>query len=90
MCYFHILSHCGLSQDTDLSSLCRALSYNSRTLFFIHSVYNSLHLLMPNSQAFPPTIPSLGNHRSVLYVCESVSIARISSLVSYFRFHKHM
>ena len=41
----------------------------SRTLLFIHSVYNSLHLLMSNSQSIPPPphLP-LGNHKSVLYV----------------------
>ena len=37
-------------------------------------IYNSLHLLIPNSQSIPPppTLP-LRNHKSVLYVCESVS-----------------
>ena len=29
----------------------------------------------------------LGNHKSVLYVCESVSVSWIGSFVSYFRFH---
>ena len=40
----------------------------SWTLFFIHSMYNSLHLLIPNSQAIPslPALP-LCNHKSVLY-----------------------
>ena len=47
----------------------------SRTLLFIHSLCNSLHLLIPNSQStpLPPPLP-LGNHKSVLYVCESVSV----------------
>ena len=42
----------------------------SRTLLLILSVYNRLHLLIPNSQSFSP-LPFLllGNHRSVLYVC---------------------
>ena len=45
----------------------------SRTLLFIHSLYNSLHLLTPNSQSIPSPSPSpLGNHKSVLYVCESM------------------
>ena len=35
----------------------------SRALFLIHSVFNSLHLLIPNSQSSLP----LGNHKSVLY-----------------------
>ena len=28
-----------------------------RTLLFIHSVCNTLHLLIPNSQFFPPSLP---------------------------------
>ena len=45
-----------------------------RILLFIHSKCNSLHLLTPNSPSTPllPPFP-LGNHKSVLYVCESVS-----------------
>ena len=45
----------------------------SGTLLFIHALYNSLHLLIPNSQFIPPpsSLP-LGNHKSVLYVRESV------------------
>ena len=43
----------------------------SMALLFIHSVYNSMHLLIPHSQSFPPPPP--GNHEPVLYVCESVS-----------------
>ena len=43
----------------------------SRTLLCIHYIYNSLHLLIPYSQSIPP-LPAflLGNHMSVLYVCE--------------------
>ena len=35
-------------------------------------MYNSLHLLMPNSQSFPPPppSPSATENKSVLYVCE--------------------
>ena len=40
-----------------------------RTLF-IHPLYNSLHLLIPNSQSIPPH--PLGNHKFILSVCESV------------------
>ena len=36
----------------------------SRILLFIHSIYSSLHLLIPNSQSFPPLLPLLGNYRS--------------------------
>jgi len=41
----------------------------SWTLLFILPIYNSLHLLIPDFQSFPPLTPSpLGNHKSVLYV----------------------
>ena len=45
---FHILFHCGLSKDIEYSSLCYTVGPN-----IIHSIYNSLHLLTPNSQSFP-------------------------------------
>ena len=39
-------------------------------MLFIQSVYDSLHLLLPNSQSIAsPSFP-LGNHKSVLYVCD--------------------
>ena len=41
--------------------------------------------LTPTFQSTPPQV--LGNHKSVLYVCESVSLSYISSSVSYFRLH---
>ena len=43
-----------------------------RTVLFIHPIYNSLQLLILNSQSIPLALP-LGNHKSVLNVCESVS-----------------
>ena len=48
----------------------------SRILLFVHSICNSLHLLTPNFQSIPPTsrLPC-GNHKSVLYVCESISVS---------------
>ena len=61
--------------------------YN-RALLFIHPIYNSLYLLTSISHSNPPPPPSpLGNHKSVPYDCESVSILQIGSFVSYFRFH---
>ena len=53
-----------------------------RTLLFIHSKCNSLHLPTPNSQfiPFPPPLP-LGIHKSDLYICESVSILYTGSFV---------
>ena len=35
-----------------------------------HPVYNALHLLMSNSQSI--SLLPLGNHKSVIYVCESL------------------
>jgi len=49
----------------------------SRTLLFIQSRYNSLHLLTPNFQSIPPPAPlPSGNHKPILYVCGSLSISR--------------
>ena len=46
---------------------------HSRTLLFIHSICNSLQLLIPNSQSIhPPSLLPLGNRKSVIYVCEPV------------------
>ena len=59
---FHILFHYGLSQDIEHSSLC----------YTVGPCYNSLHLLIPDFQSILPSL--LGNHKSVLYVCESVSL----------------
>ena len=39
----------------------------SRTLFFIHSKFNSLDLLTPNPQ-FVHSLSALGNHKSVIYI----------------------
>ena len=51
-------------------------------------VYSShrkyLRLPIWSSQSTPPP---LSNQKSILYVCESLSVLYISSLVSYFRFH---
>ena len=60
----------------------------SRILLSILYLYNNLPLLIPNSNSFPPLphIP-LGNHKSLLYVCESVSVLYIDSFVLHFRFH---
>ena len=50
----NILSHCGLSQDIENSSL-----QYSRILLFIHPMCDSLQLLIPNSQSLlPPTPPT--------------------------------
>ena len=50
----------------------------SSTFFLKPSFTLNIH----PSRPFP-----FGNKKSVLYVCESVSVLQISSFVSYFRFH---
>ena len=55
-----------------------------RISLFIHSKCNSLRLSTPNSQSFPFPPLSPGNHKSVLHVCESVSVLQIGSFVPYF------
>ena len=52
-----ILFHYGLSQDIEYPVL------HSRTLLFTHSVYTSLHPLIPNSQSNALTPLPLGNHQ---------------------------
>ena len=47
------------------------LVLHSRTLLFVHPIYNSLHLLIPNYQFIPPPPLSLGNHK---FVSVSVSL----------------
>ena len=62
-----------------------------RTLCFIHPIYNSLCLLIPNSSLpLSPNPLSLGNHKSILHVCESVSVLQIGSLVPYLRYHIYL
>ena len=60
--------------------------YN-RTLLFTYPIYINLHLLIPNSRSIPLPALHLGNHSSVLSVCESVSVFQIGSIVLCFRCH---
>ena len=65
---FHILFPDDLSQDTECSSLC------CRTLLFIHPIYK-LASANPKLPIQPsPNLLPLDKHKSVLYVCESVSL----------------
>ena len=59
----------------------------SRTLLFIHPIYNGLYLLIPNSPSFSPPTPFPPRQPQVSSVCESFSVLQIRLLVSYFRFH---
>ena len=69
--YIYILSHYfhyGLLWDIDYSSLC----YTVGPCCLIHSMYKSVHMLIPNSSIVLPYHPSLGIYKSVLSACESV------------------
>ena len=55
---FHFLFHYGLLQDIEYSPLCNMMGSYCLSILYIQ--YNSLHLLLPNSQS------TVGNHRSVL------------------------
>ena len=82
--FFYILFHYGLSQDIKYSSLCYTLGPCCSSIrYVIVCIYQ---LQTPRIFLSLP-YPLLGNHRSVLYVCESVSILQIGSFVPYFRFH---
>ena len=61
---------------------------NSRNLLFIHYKCNSLHLLIPNSQSIPLPTLLLGNHKSVVCVCESISLLYMVHLRHGIRFFK--
>ena len=47
--FIYMLFCDGLPQDIEYSSL-----HCSGNLFFVHSIYKSLHLLTPTSHSFPP------------------------------------
>ena len=77
----HILFHDSLSQDVEQSSLCYTVGSCLYILYIIVCT-----CLSPKLPVLPSPLPlPLSNHKSVLYVWESVS--KICSFVSYFIFH---
>ena len=79
---YHMFFHYGLSQNIECSSLCYMVGP------CLSILCTGLHLLAPSFQSFPPPAPlTLGNHKPVLCVYESVSILYMCPFVSYFRFH---
>ena len=52
-------------------------------LLLIHSPFQSWHLLIPKPA--PNPLPPLGNHKSVLHVCELVSVVYTGSFVPDFK-----
>ena len=54
-----------------------------RIFLFIHPMYNSLHLLIPDSQSFPPPLClTLGNHKSVLFIYEFTILIMLGTVVN--------
>ena len=80
-----ILFHFGLSQGVEYSSLCHTVE--SCLLFRIIVCVWESPLPAPHSPPSRPPFLSLGNHRSVFYVCESVPVSLMCSFVSYFPVH---
>ena len=72
------LRHVGSSQIRDGTSVCciarQILNYWTTKEAPIYIIYNSLYLLISNSQFIPaPSFP-FGNRKFVFYVCESLSV----------------
>ena len=71
---FHILFHYGLLHDNEfsISLCCTVRPYSLPILYVIVYISNPKLPLHPS-----PTCLPLGNHKSVLYVCEAVSVSLI-------------
>ena len=67
--FFSIFFSIMVYHDTEYSSLC----YTLGPCCLPNPKCNRSHLPTPNSQSIPLPPHPLGNHKSVLYVCESVS-----------------
>ena len=94
---FHVLFHYGLLQDIEYSShaiqedLIVYLFYIYQFVVYLLYILFCIYQLVstnPNSHSVPLlcSLP-LGNHKSVVQVCESVAVLQLSSFVSYFRIH---
>ena len=75
--------HYGLSQEIGYRFLCYTVGFCCLSILNI-TVY--IHWPQTPSPSIPSSLP-IGNHKSVLYVYESVSVLQIGSLMPYFRFH---
>ena len=78
-CLYITLSHYFLQQL--YSSLCYTVGPCCLSILNV-CIYK--HQILSPSLSLP--LP-LGNHKSDLYVCDSVSVLQVSSFVPYFRFH---
>ena len=79
-----------LSRDTCQVSVCRCFSMLNVTPCAVQSelaIYPSCMYSFTSANRRLPLPPPPQNHSSVLYVCGSVSVFQVGSLVSYFRFH---
>ena len=85
---FHILSHYSLSQDIECSSLYYTVGPCLSILYIIVCIAN------PKLPIHAFYLPKLSNHKSVLYICESVSVSQIKFIcqhntISIQQFTKH-
>ena len=63
------LFHCGLSQDSECYSLSTQQALVCPSYVYWFTAANSRLPVLP-----APSLPRLGTHKSVLYICESVSV----------------
>ena len=66
--FSHIIFHHGLSQETGYSSLCHSIGSHCS------SILNATVCIYQPQMPRPSHSLPLGNHKSVPYVCESVSV----------------
>ena len=82
--FSHTIFHHVLSQEIEYSSLCCTIGPHSLSILNAAVVY----VYQPQTPHPSHSTPlPFGNHKSVLYVYESVSILYIDSFVPYFRFN---
>ena len=78
---FDMIFHHDLSQETGYSCLC--CTVGPQCLSILNVMVCIYYPQTPNSSHSLP----LGNHKSLLYACESVSVLYTGSFVPYFRFY---
>ena len=81
--FFYIIFNHSLSQETGCSSLCYTVGSHCLSLLNV-----ILCIYLPQTPSPSHFLPlPLGNHKSVLHVCESISVLLIDLFVPYIRFH---
>ena len=71
--------------QTRVSCIGRQVLYHWATWETTHSMCHSLYLLTPTFHSIlPPSPVPIGNHTSILYVCESLFVSSIGSFVIFY------